>query len=76
MMAQTKLGSIAEAWANIAIGFTINYCANLMILPLFGFHSLTARNNFIIGCIYTVISLVRSYVLRRWFNNLKFGNKS
>jgi len=46
-MAQTKLGSIAEAWANIAVGFTINYCANLVILPLFGFHSLTARNNFI-----------------------------
>jgi len=36
-MAQTKLGSIAEAWANIAVGFTINYCANLVILPLFGF---------------------------------------
>ena len=73
-MAQTKLGSIAEAWANIAVGFTINFCANLVILPLFGFTSLTARNNFIIGCLYTVISLVRSYVLRRWFNGLKFGH--
>jgi hypothetical protein len=73
-MAQTKFGSVAEAWANIAVGFTINYCANLVILPLFGFKSLTARNNFIIGCIYTAISLVRSYVLRRWFNGLKFGN--
>jgi hypothetical protein len=75
-MAQTKLGSIAEAWANIAVGFSINYCANLMILPLFGFKSLTARNNFIIGLIYTAISLVRSYVLRRWFNGLKFGHDS
>jgi hypothetical protein len=73
-MSQTKLGSIAEAWANIAVGFTINYCANLVILPLFGFHSLTARNNFIIGLIYTVISLIRSYALRRWFNGLKFGH--
>lgn len=75
-MAQTKLGSIVEAWANIAVGFSINFCANLVILPLFGFHSLTVRNNFIIGLLYTVISLVRSYVLRRWFNGLKFGNKS
>jgi hypothetical protein len=65
---------MAEAWANIAIGFTINYCANLLILPLFGFKSLTPRTNFIIGLIYTGISLVRSYVLRRWFNGLKFGN--
>jgi hypothetical protein len=74
-MTQTKLGSIAEAWANIAVGFSINFTANLLILPLFGFHSLTVRNNFIIGVLYTVISLVRSYVLRRWFNGLKFGNK-
>lgn len=74
-MSQTRLGSLAEAWANIAVGFTINYIANLIILPLFGFKSLTARNNFIIGCIYTVISLVRSFVLRRYFNGLRFGNK-
>lgn len=73
-MAQTKLGSFAEAWANIAIGFTINYFANLLILPLFGFTSLTAGKNFLIGVLYTFISLARSYVLRRWFNGLKFGN--
>jgi hypothetical protein len=74
-MAQTKLGSIAEAWANIAVGFTINYFANLTIFPLFGMH-ISAANNFWLGCIYTVISLVRSYVLRRYFNGLKFGNKA
>lgn len=74
-MAQTKLGSITEAWANIAAGFTINFIANMLILPLFGFTTLTLRTNFIIGLLYTVISLVRSYVLRRWFNGLKFGNK-
>lgn len=73
-MAQTKLGSIAEAWANIAVGFSINFTANWLILPLFGFHDLTLKNNFIIGILYTVISLVRSYVLRRWFNGLRFGN--
>ena len=71
---QTKLGSITEAWANIAVGFAINFTANMLILPLFGFTTLTLRNNFIIGLLYTVISLVRSYVLRRWFNGLRFGN--
>lgn len=74
-MAQTRLGSIAEAWANIAVGFTINYCANLLIFPLFGMH-ISALNNFWMGCIYTAISLVRSYVLRRYFNGLKFGNQN
>jgi hypothetical protein len=74
-MSQTRAGSFAEAWANIFIGFTVNYFANLLILPLFGFTSLTPGKNFIIGVAYTGISLVRSYVLRRWFNGLKFGNK-
>lgn len=73
-MSQTKLGSIAEAWMNIAVGFSINYVANLCIFPLFGMH-ISALNNVYMGCIYTAISLVRSYVLRRWFNSLKFGNK-
>lgn len=74
-MGQTKTGSFAEAWANIAIGFGINFAANMLILPLFGFHGLTLGKNFIIGLLYTVISLLRSYVLRRWFNGLKWGNK-
>ncbi len=73
-MSQTKLGSIAEAWANIAVGFAVNFTANMLILPLFGFATLTFRTNFEIGLLYTLISLVRSYVLRRWFNGLKFGH--
>jgi hypothetical protein len=71
---QTKLGSFVEAWANIAVGFGINYCANLLVLPLFGLN-VTPSDAFGIGVIFTVISLVRSYILRRWFNGLKFGNK-
>lgn len=73
-MSQTRKGSFAEAWTNIAIGFSINYAANLLILPLFGFASLTPGKNFAIGCLYTLISLARSYCLRRWFNGLKWGN--
>jgi len=74
-MTQTVKGSIVEAWANIAVGFSINYCANLLIFPLFGMH-ISPGNNFLMGMMYTMISLARSYVLRRWFNGLKFGNRS
>lgn len=66
-MTQTKLGSLYESLINIVIGFSINFVANMLIFPLFGFH-ISAGNNFILGCIYTGISLVRSYVIRRWFN--------
>ena len=67
-MNQTKLGSLIEVSINIFIGFWINFFANILILPMFGFHSLTIQNNLIIGIIYTVISVIRSYVIRRWFN--------
>lgn len=66
-MNQTRLGSLIEALANVAIGFGINWLANLAILPLFGFH-VTGAQAFGIGCFFTVISIARSYVLRRWFN--------
>jgi hypothetical protein len=72
---QTRMGSFAESWANIVVGFAINWTANMMVLPAFGFSTLTAEKAFGIGCVFTVISLVRSYVLRRWFNGLKFGNR-
>lgn len=66
-MNQSRLGSFIEAWINVAIGFAINFCANLLILPLIGFHISVGQNLFI-GVLYTIISVARSYVIRRWFN--------
>jgi len=66
-MRQSKLGSFYEACFNTFVGFTINYLANLCIFPLFGFH-ISLLNNFYMGLFYTVISVVRSYVIRRWFD--------
>lgn len=67
-MNQTRLGSLIEAMMNVAIGFVINFVANMLILPAFGFTSLTWQTNLWIGLAYTVVSVVRSYVIRRWFN--------
>lgn len=66
-MSQSRKGSLIEALFNTAIGFAINYVANLAIFPLFGLH-ISPQANFLMGLIYTVISVVRSYVVRRWFN--------
>jgi hypothetical protein len=64
---QTRLGSLIEACINVLIGFGINFTANLIILPLIGFQISVGQNLFI-GVLYTVISVVRSYTIRRWFN--------
>jgi len=66
-MNQTRLGSLIEACINVLIGFVINMAANFVILPLIGFEISLAQNLFI-GVLYTVISVARSYAVRRWFN--------
>ena len=67
-MNQTKLGSFFEVCINMIIGFSINFGANLLILPAFGFSTLTLETNFYIGVAYTAVSVARSYIIRRWFN--------
>lgn len=69
-MHQRKLGSLIEAIANIVIGFAINFIANMTILPMFGFN-ITAGQAFSVGLIFTIISVVRSYYVRRLFNQIK-----
>ena len=66
-MNQTRLGSLIEAIVNVAIGFGINFVANLYVLPLFGFN-VTIPDALGIGLVFTAISIARSYVIRRWFN--------
>lgn len=64
---QTKRGSFIEAVVNVVLGYWISFTANALVLPYFGFH-ITTKQNLQIGVIFTVISLVRSYVIRRYFN--------
>lgn len=68
-MSQSRMGSFVEAWINVAIGFWVNFVANLYIFPMFGFH-ITLADNFLLGIFYTAISVARSYAIRRWFNGL------
>lgn len=74
-MTQTVKGSFAEAWANIAVGFGINFLFNAICLPWFIGHPVSWKANLGYGTLMTGVSLARSFVLRRWFNGLKFGNK-
>lgn len=66
-MNQPRLGSLIEAIANVVIGFAINWTANMLVLPLFGFQVSTGQA-LGIGLVFTFISVARSYVIRRWFN--------
>lgn len=71
---QSKKSSAREALMNIAIGYGISFISNYLVLPTFG-HPITVLQNIQIGLIFTVISIVRSYMIRRYFNDLITGKK-
>lgn len=64
---QSRLSSFIEACVNVSIGFGVSMVANLVVLPAFGY-PVTVPDAFGIGLVFTVISVVRSYVVRRVFN--------
>lgn len=66
-MSQTRKHSAFEAVANVLVGYWVNMLANFALFPLFGWH-ITLQQNLQLGVLYTAISLVRSYCLRRLFN--------
>ena len=66
-MNQSRLGSLIEASVNILIGYAIAIGSQIIIFPWFGI-DVPLSANFYIGLWFTAISLVRQYILRRWFN--------
>jgi hypothetical protein len=66
---QTRLMSLVEAGANIAVGYLVAVLTQMLVFPLFGLHT-TLGENLLIGGLFTIASLIRGYVLRRLFNIL------
>ena len=66
---QKRWHSLLEAGLGTAIGFGIAYVITLLVLPLFDL-PVTASSGFWITAIFTVISVIRSYWIRRLFNHL------
>lgn len=64
---QSHRMSLIESLSNVVVGFGVSMLANLLILPLFGY-SPGLVDAGLIGAVFTVISLIRSYLMRRLFN--------
>jgi len=64
---QSKTESFIESSINIGIGYVISMGAQLLLFPLYGI-DISFTTNLWLGLWFTIISLARSYVIRRWFN--------
>jgi hypothetical protein len=69
-MSQSRKMSLVEALLNVAIGYLVAVLAQIFIFPLFGIY-VPLGDNLLIGLCFTVVSIVRSYLLRRFFNGWK-----
>lgn len=63
---QTRLGSLIEAVINVAIGFVVSVVITAIVMPAYG-HHVTFSENLQITAIFTVASIARSYLVRRFF---------
>lgn len=64
---QSKIDSALEALTNIAIGAGVALTAQLVWFPIIG-KSFTITENLMTTAFFTLVSFVRSYVIRRLFN--------
>ncbi len=64
---QSRLTSLIEANINTFTGFIINWCAGFVIYPLAGM-SVDVLDVTTITLLFTVLSVARNYLIRRFFN--------
>lgn len=67
MRGQSRQCSVLEALTNTCAGFGLSVALGQILFPLFG-ASISLEQNFVITAAFTVLSFVRSYVVRRVFN--------
>ena len=65
---QSKRQSLIETLTSVFVGWLIGVILNLTVLPLFDYN-ITVVDSLWVSLIFTVVSVARGYVIRRWFNS-------
>ncbi len=69
-MKQSRAMSLVESIANVIVGFGVAVVTQILIFPIFGLHT-TLAQNLKMGAIFTIVSIARSFVLRRLFEAIR-----
>ena len=69
-MKQSRLMSLVEAVANVIVGFGVAVVTQILIFPIFGLHT-TLSQNLKMGAVFTIVSIARSFALRRVFEAIR-----
>jgi hypothetical protein len=63
---QSRRQSLIEAITNVVVGYALAVLTQIVVFPWFDLNP-SLSENLALGLVFTVISLVRSYALRRLF---------
>lgn len=70
-MKQSRAMSLVEAVINVIVGYGVAVVTQILIFPIFGLHT-TLAQNLMMGAVFTMVSIARSYCLRRIFEAIRF----
>jgi hypothetical protein len=68
---QSRRMSLVESLANVVVGYGIAVATQAAVFPLFGLQA-SLTENVAIGGIFTGVSILRSYLMRRLFERLSW----
>jgi hypothetical protein len=63
---QSRTMSLVEAATNVLVGFLLALLTQIAIFPIFGL-TISTTDNLLISGVFTAVSIVRGYALRRMF---------
>ena len=69
-MKQSRTMSLVESVANVVLGYGIAVAAQMQLFPVFGMHMSLVQNLKLAGA-FTIISICRSFALRRIFEAIR-----
>lgn len=73
-MRQSRTMSLVESVANIAVGYGVAVVTQMLIFPIFGLHT-TLAQNLKMGAVFSIVSIARSFALRRLFEAIRVGDQ-
>jgi hypothetical protein len=62
--------SLVESLANVAVGYGIAVLTQIAVFPFFGLH-VSLADNLVMGAVFTIVSIARSFTLRRVFEDFR-----
>ena len=68
VLMQSKKESFIETLTSVFIGWLIGVILNILVLPLFDYN-ITVIDSLWVSLIFTIVSVIRGYVIRGWFNS-------